>query len=98
MRNRPDFRNEIGKINLALLLQAFFQMHRRDGFHDFVHPFRRREGRIHGDQFAVDAEDDRRADFQVHVRGAALNGGFENFIEQFHAHSIPDFRMNASRE
>src|SRR5882724_12227334 len=90
--------NEVGKINFALIVQALFQMHRRDGIHDFIHPFAGRKWRVHGDQFAVDAEDDRRADLQMHVRCAAVNSGFKNAMKEFHTRKLTNRIANASPE
>ena len=56
----------------------------RDGLDNFVHPLGGRKRRVHGDEFAVDAINDRRADFQMHVRGAAFDRGFKNAMKYFH--------------
>ena len=56
-------------------------------------------GAVHGDEFAVDAVNDRRADLQMHVRGAALDRRFENAMKYFHAARLTEpVCQNASRE
>jgi hypothetical protein len=73
-------------------------MNRGDFRDNFVHPIRRRVRTFDGDQFAVDAEDDRRADFQMNVRRMAINGRLENFVKEFHVRKITILSANASRE
>jgi len=40
-----------------------------------------KEWSVNGDELAVDAEDDRRADFDVDVRRVAVDGRFQNLLE-----------------
>ena len=70
----------------------------RDRLDNLVHPVPRRERAIYGHQFAVDAEDDRRADLQVHVRSAAIHRRFENALKYFHDIRLPKHPASASRE
>ena len=94
----PQAGDEIGEINFAVLFQTLFQMVRGDGRDNFIHPFRRRKRTFNRDQFAVDAENHWRADFQMHIRRAAINGYLENFLKEFHATTLTNNPLYASQE
>ena len=79
-----DARHVVGEVNLAVLLQLLLQVDGRDRGHDGVHPFQRRERTVHGDEFAVDAINDRRGDLEMHIRRAAFHRRLQNFIKEFH--------------
>ena len=79
-----DAGHEIGEIHLALLFQPLAQMRGRDLLDHLVHPFLGRERAFDGDELAVDAENDRRADLEVNVRRAAFDGGLQNPMKHFH--------------
>jgi hypothetical protein len=68
-----DARHEIGKVRLALLLDAFAQMGGRHLLDDAVHPLKGREWAFDSDQLPVDTEDDRGGDLHVNIRSPTIN-------------------------
>src|SRR5258706_10251340 len=73
-------------------------MQRRHFLDDIVQPFHGRNRAINGDQFAVDAENDRGSNLDMDVRRGAPDGGFKDFMKKFHARKIIHFSTNTSRE
>jgi len=79
-----DFGHEIGEIRFAFFVNALSQMLRDNVLDDIIHPFQRREGAFDGDKLAIDAKNDRAANFDVNIRSPALNGGLENAMKHCH--------------
>jgi hypothetical protein len=77
-------RDEIGKIRFPFLLDALAQMSWDNLVHDAIHPFLRWMGAFNGNELAIDAENHRGPDFQMNIRGPALNGGLQNPMKHFH--------------
>jgi len=62
-----DIRRRMREIDLVLLLQPRAQMRGDDVPEHRLHPHGGRRRRVHGHEFAGDAEDHRRVDFEMHV-------------------------------
>ena len=45
---------------------------------------------LDGDEFAVDAENHRRTDLEMHVRCLPVHGGLQDFVEEIHARRLPE--------
>ncbi len=77
----PDSRNEVGEIGLALVGDAPAQVRRRDCLDDLVDPLLSGQRTLDGDKLAMNAENYRAADLQMHVGRSAFHGRFQNALE-----------------
>ena len=59
-------------------------MLRDNVFHHAVDPLVGGCGRLNGEELAVDAKNDRRPDFDVNIRRAAVNGGLQDAVKRVH--------------
>jgi len=80
--------DKVGKIDLPLFLKAFPGVFGNNVLDDLVDPFLGRLRRFNGEELTMNSEDDRSADFKMHIRGPAFDGGLQNSIKEFHAWSL----------
>ena len=93
-----DARHEIGEIHLAFLLDLFAQVRGRMPSTTLFIQSCGRVRTLDGDQLAIDAEDDRRADLQMDVRRVAVHGRLQNLVEHFHAGRLTNPRAGTKAE
>jgi hypothetical protein len=65
---------------------------------DIVHPIDCGKGTLDGDEFAIDAVNDGRANFQMDIGSAPFHGRFQNLNKQFHAEKINKAVLSAKQE
>ena len=87
----------VGKVNLSFLFESFGQVFGNDVPKDFVHPIGGGAGRFDGDELSVNSDDDRRINFDVDVRSAAVDSGFQYASEDFHWKTFWNGRRASSR-
>lgn len=81
----PDAGQIVGKVDFAILIETLLGVLGDDVCDDGIDPVDSGEGSFNGDELAVNAENDGRADFDVHVGRATINGSFENTRKNVHA-------------
>lgn len=57
----------VGEVDFVIFGEALMEVWGDDGIDDGVHPFLGWDRGLHGDQFAVDTEDDGASDFEVYI-------------------------------
>src|SRR5439155_23115914 len=77
-------RREIGEVRFPIFVESGLQMMRKNVGEDVLHPFACRHGRFDGNELAIEAKNDRPADLEMNVRSAAVNGGLQNPMKDFH--------------
>ena len=79
-----DAGQKIGKIHFAFFFEAFLCVLGDDQLDDVINPGLGGDGRLDGDELAIDAEDDRPAGLNVNIRSTARDGGLKDALKDFH--------------
>jgi len=77
--------DEVGKVGFALVGDFLAQMRRSYLLDNFLHPIVGRLRALDGNKLLINPKNYRASDFQVHVRGPALDCRFQNAMKHFHA-------------